>query len=427
LIATSGTPNTRTRPAARWARAGVHKPPGSAPRAAADGRRLPALLLGLGLATLMGLTTWAVASVSIWLVPAYLLLMILIFAAPGAGRAKVPAKELRAGSSDADVAESGQGMGADRADGMGQAHPVPEPSPDNLVDEAAESSTTRLDRAGPIIAKPKRSRARSRKAAKAVAEPTAESSPVTWIRVGPGQFVRADASIQGPSQAPADEVAPEAHPATDSPPSVTPAPEVVPGANPMIDGLTAVPSVTPPTIPLEVSADPIPRDPPESPPDGERMDPSTGEKPPEPAAEEYGIAPSAFGPETEDSLASPSLVPGVSDLPVLPMTDPGRTTELGGHPPSRGVNPGQLGSRRQRSWARTVFLPREVANVSRGLGSIAASSRRRIGTRPGPRTAAVRCSSVTDVRLRQAARRASGRTDHVERAWRPRSPPRHGA
>ena len=32
--------------------------------------------MGLGIAALTGLTTWAVASVSIWLVPAYLLLMV---------------------------------------------------------------------------------------------------------------------------------------------------------------------------------------------------------------------------------------------------------------------------------------------------------------------------------------------------------------
>ncbi len=418
LIATSGTPNTRPRPAARWARAGVPKPSGSAPRTAADRRRLPAILLGMGLVTLMGLTTWAVASVSIWLVPAYLSLMILIFAAPGAGRAKSPATEPTAGSSDADVAPSGQEMGADRADEMGPTHPVTEPSPDILTGEAAESSTTRLDPAGPAIARPKRSRARSRKAAKATAEPAPDSSAVTWIRVGPGQFVRADASIQGPSQATADEIAPGAIPATEEPPSVTPAPELVPDANSMIDGLTTVPSATPPMTTLEVSADPIPHDPPESSPDGERMDPSTGENPPEPATEEYGIAPSAFGPETEDSLSSQSLVPVVPDLPVLPMAEPGRTTESGGTPPSRGAIPGPLGSRRQRSWARMAFLPREVANVSRGLGSHASSSLRRVGTRPGPRTA-VRCSSVMDVRLRQAARRASGRTDHVQRAGAP--------
>ncbi len=217
---------------------------------------------------------------------------------------------------------------------------------------------------------------------------------------------------------PDPEVAPEANPATDPPPSLTPAPEDVPDANPMIDGLTTVPSTTPTAPPLEESADPIPLDPLESPPDGERMNPSTGENPLEPAAEEYGIAPSAFGPETEDSLSSQSLVHGVSDQPVLPMANPGRTTEFGGPPPSPGANPGQLGSRRQRSWARMTFLPRGVANVSRGLGSLAASSRRRVGTRPGPRTA-VRCSSETDVRLRQAARRASGRTDHVQRAGAP--------
>ncbi len=425
LIATSSKPNTRSRPAGRQPRVGVHKPSGSAPRAAADGRRLPAVLLGLGLATLMGLTTWAVASVSIWLVPAYLSLIILIFTAPGARRVKSPATKPTTGSPDADVALSGRRPGSDRADGMGETHPVSDPNSSLPADEGAESSASSPDSAGPHNAKPRRSRARSRKAAKSAAELAPDSSPVTWIRVGPGQFVRADVRTPEPPQAPAEEVAPEAHSATEVPPPVTPADEVAPPADPTVDGLAAVPSVTPSPRPLAVSADPVPIDSPESPPEDERPDPSTGENPPEPPAEEYGIAPSAFGPETEDSPSSPSLVSRVSDGSVLLVADPDRTANLDGPPSNGEFPPGPTGLRRPRSWLRTAFLPRGIANVSLGRGSNVTSSRRDVRTRPGPRTASGLRSS-TDLRLRQAARRAYGRTDHVFRDWRPRSPPCHG-
>ena len=60
----------------------------------------------MGLAALMGSTTWAVALVSIWLVPVYLLLMVLIFATPQAERAESRAKESRTEHSSVEAGES---------------------------------------------------------------------------------------------------------------------------------------------------------------------------------------------------------------------------------------------------------------------------------------------------------------------------------
>ena len=371
--------------------------------------------MGLGLAALTGLTTCAVASVSIWLVPAYLLLMVLIFAMPRPERAGSSATEPRAGTSGADAAESGQGLGEDRAVETGEPRPAAEPVPGIPTGEAAEAPTPGPDPAGAATAKPRRSRARSRKAAKSAVEPAPDASPVTWIRVGPGKFVRADAGVQDFPQAQAEEVAP----ATD-------APEFAAGANPVIDALEGVAPAPWSPVPFEVPAEPGPLDPMEATPDGEETVPSSVEDVSGSVAEEYGIAPSAFGSEPPDFPAAEGLDHGVFEELVPPRADPVCIAGPDGLPSGRDACSGRLGSRRQRSWVRTAFLPAGIANVSQGRGSDPASWRRRVPSRPGPRTA-VRCSSPLDPRLRQAARRASGRSRHVQRAFRSRSPPRRSA
>ena len=71
LIATSRTPNARPRPAARGLRGKVSQLSLlSSSQAVALGRRLRTAGLGVGLVVLVGLTTWAVASVSVWMAPA---------------------------------------------------------------------------------------------------------------------------------------------------------------------------------------------------------------------------------------------------------------------------------------------------------------------------------------------------------------------
>jgi hypothetical protein len=422
LIATSRKPNTRSVPGARWPRAGFQLRSGSAPQAVVDGRRLRTILVGLGLAALTGLTTWAVASVSIWLVPAYLLLMVLIFAMPRSERAGSPATGPSAGTSGADAAESGQGLGEDRAVEMGEPRPTAEPIPGIPTGEAAEAPTPRPDPAGAATAKPRRSRARSRKAAKTAVEPVPDASPVTWIRVGPGKFVRADAGVQDFPQAQAEAVAP----ATDAPEIAAAPSDIAAGANPVIDALEGVAPAPWSPVPFEVPAEPVPLDPLEATPDGEETVPSSVEDVSGSVAEEYGIAPSAFGSETPDFPAAEGLDHGVFEELVPPRADPVCIAGPDGLPSGRDARSGRLGSRRQRSWARTAFLPAGIANGSPGRGSDPASSRRRVRSRPGPRTA-LRCSSPRDARLRQAARRASGRTRHVQRAFRSRSPPRRSA
>ncbi len=478
MIATSNEPNTRPVPGARWPRAGSHPPSGSARRAVVDGRRLRTILAGLGIAALTGLTSWAVASVSIWLVPVYLLLMVVTFAMPRAERAPSPAVDSRAETSGADTDTSGQGAGEDRADGMGEPRPDAEPVPDLTAGESVEAPTSLPDPAGTANAKPKRTRSRSRKAAKSAVEPVHEPGPVTWIRVGPGKFVRADSIVQDSLQVPVEEVAPAENPATDLPPSVadptdiaaaihlemgepesamptdadpamdglappvpaceevapvadvstdapepaTLAPEIACDASPVIDALEAVAPIPSPTVPFAVPEEPCQIDAPESNPADEETVSSSAEEVSASVAEEYGIAPSALGTESPEFPEAESLDHGVVEALVLPQADPVCIADTDGPPPGRDARPGRLGSRRQRSWVRMAFLQMRAACVSQGSGSDQASSRRHVQARPRPRTT-VRCSSASDSQLRQAARRAFGRTHHVRRAFRPRSPP----
>jgi hypothetical protein len=78
--------------------------------------------------------------------------------------------------------------------------------------------------------------------------------------------------------------------------------------------------------------------------------------------------------------------------------------------------------RRPRSRTFTRFVPRRIAHAFPAARPRALPSRS--GARgPSRPRAFVRCSSARDSRRADAARRASGRTSHVRRDWRARSPP----
>ena len=450
-MATSRTPNARPRPADRRFRAGFHASAhrGSASLPGADGRwlRIRTVLVGIGLAALMSLTLWAVSSVSAWLVPVYLALMVLIFTAPRGERA-ASAGESSAGPAGVAV---GHDPVADRAAGRAETLLAAEPDPGLAAGEATAASPPRPDPAASGTAKPRRSRARGRKAAKLAAEPVPDSSSVTWIRVGPGKFVRADRGVQAPDEAPVEPVADahpapgppadaapttaealaDVHPATDEPTHAAPtSEELVADASPvtMTDASEAATSA--PTAPSQAPAEPEPDplDSPEATPGGEGAAPAPEEDIPGSVAEEYGIAPSAFGPPSLDSPSTESRDRGVpgEPVPVRPESEPGPVADLGGNPSGSEAGSGRLGSPRQRSRARTAFIPRGIANATPRWGLAAASARRHVRTRSTPRIS-VGFPSGPDRRLEQGARRAFGRIAHVQRARRPRSPPRRPA
>ena len=396
MIETRRTSSARPERAARRFRAGTVPRPGQVLGALADRRRIRAILVGSGLAGLLGATACAVASVSAWLVPVYLLLVVVILAAPRGPRASSLASGSRAGSTGTDIAEPDRGSGTDRADGTGLPEPRPDAGPDPglATGEADDPETAylRLDPAATAVPKPRRSRARSRKASKPAAEPADGSAPVTWVRVGPGQYVRSDAMNQGQppaqteAQAPVEVEVPAVaagdDPATDPPGPARPrrrsprgrsgrrcarsrGPDDVRGTR---DGRASdggCPEAAIPTPEADViEAHPAPEVS-EPVPTAPEVVADTS-----PHAEEYGIAPSAFSTTAPESEPAESREPVVPD-PIEPTPsepEPVRTAELVASATATGPDDDWPDGRRR----------------GRGRGCFPASSRGASPTRPRP-------------------------------------------
>jgi hypothetical protein len=375
-----------------------HQPP-PIPRAAS---RLQPFVVGFGLAGLLGATAYAVASVSGWLVPVYVLLVIVILTAPrGVRAASKPApphpiplpdgaraiggllrRGLNAWRRRSPSPSPPRGEGARRADEGVDADATattsqpgrrPDEGPDRAGEAAeaeakaeakakAKSARRRIDPAATDVAKPRTSRARSRKAAKPAAEPVGEPAPATWIRVGPGQYVRSDAVPQG-------------QPSPEAPPPVEePAPAVAPEIDPSPPAETTPESATAPEVVPDLRCEP----------------------------EEHGIAPSTFEVPQSSVPSSPVLESLVLESSVpnseVPVEHRRSATKPRG-PFAILANVRWPNRRRQRSRASG---PQGLKD-SRTQGR---TGRRR-----------------RDPRLADAARRAFARTEHVRRTWRARSPP----
>jgi hypothetical protein len=144
-------------------------------------------------------TSLAVASfVSAWLVPPYLALMAAILFAPSGRRDKAADRSARP-----ETAEPGSVLGEDLAGAAGAelgAIRAVKPSsmgPATSANPSREPSEALVAVSESSLAKVKRGKGRGRgkSKVKAVVEPT----DATWIRVGPGKFVRADAPTPGPT------------------------------------------------------------------------------------------------------------------------------------------------------------------------------------------------------------------------------------
>ena len=277
------------------------------------------------LAGLLGITSWVVASVSTWLVPVYVTAMVFIFVSP---RAENPEGSQGAGDPRGPAAGEEPAKGA-----KGPSSTAPPPSrgaepPAGDPPEAPAKGSSPSASGPAATAKPRR-RSRARKPAKPGSEPAVVAAPATWIRVGPGKFVRADLHAQAaeagappppepavePSQAPT----PDEGVTHDSPEARVPVEEpaqadapleagpIEPGPSPEVpapsDEVVAAPDPEPdpPTVTAqepradEASEEPSP---PELPGAGAIDEDILADPPdPEPVPEAYGIAPSAFDPD----------------------------------------------------------------------------------------------------------------------------------
>ena len=364
------------------------------------------IVIRTGLAVLIGLTTWAVASVSAWMVPVYLAVMVLIFV--------TPQKEHRFGVfSTASV----QLVGNDEH----SQDPIPSTASTgdaellNLTDQPVSGSAAAEPTVEPISSafdsknaapvKQWRGRTRARKTAKSAGEGVAATPAPAWIRVGPGKFVRADSAIE---------------PIVEGQPCTQPD-LCVPSVDPLADL-----STTPPTLSMATAATaPEPQN--GYPPHTTESTPleviASHEDAPEPVAEEHGIAPSAFDPVLTISELADRRDDEVSDPSLEPTAD-SISAALGGETAS-DRDPDFERPRSRGEWPRS-----HVRRVLRGFTTAISGNLRLSRQRKGKNGCKPRTSVWPvvgpDRPVQQAAHRATGRVTHRPRALRPRSPPYRG-
>jgi len=355
--------------------------------------------MGTGLALLMCLTTWAVASVSLWMVPAYLALMGLIFVTPRnhhrlLGLVRRSTKP--AGDDERDQCRTPSMVGA------GEAATVRDTDPSGADSTAIELTVDPIGcspaSVGGGTVKQWRGRTRIRRTSKAAAEAVAALPSVAWIRVGPGKFVRADltthATVQVQSLTQPDLCAASADPSALVRPSPTETTETVadkPNCNPLHS------SESKPEDVVESYRDVLGS-----------------------ATKGHGIAPAAFG-----SAPSSSAVPECLDaqaphvraeptfeaFPVASFS--GKSADCDSY-----VERSSLQDERSTAKARWVLCRFTGAN-SAGYRTYRRSN---AGTSCKPRASV--WSLVGTRRLRQQlSRRSPGRVFRRRRALRPRSPP----
>ena len=399
LMVTFRTPKAWPRHTARWLREHVRPHSVMSSRVDVDKHRSRPASAGLVLAMLVGLTTLAVAWVSIWWVPAYLTLMVVIFVVPdGRGR---PERRAALDKESAIVVrtDSGQGLRTDSADGGVHNH-LTVASPCSLLttETSTETEASHLDSSSSGATRSRR-RSRARKAVKPAAEHGLESAAVTWVRVGPGRFVRVNASIQVIDQAVSEEVSSGNLGLT----------------GPLLQERSA-PSASADTLVTEQDSPDLP----ESTSGEERRILSSDDSTAESIPEVYGIAPSTFSSIPSDSsLATGSEQKMPERVVVVEAECDPKPHAEGNLPPESEDHhkpcPQQCasGSRFQR------FSPR-IVNAIRGgdRTQLRRNVRKGLSNRLPNRT-----FSGANHRHPQAVRRASGRSSQFQRIQRPRSPP----
>ena len=158
-------------------------------------RRPRVSLFGAVLFVLVVSTATAIASVSPWWVPGYLMLVVMIFVAPPKRQAPSSASESGGEPETAGIGETRRGLRVDHAGEADHLRSASLADPDPRTVESLESMSSAPEQNG-VGAVKRRSRTRARRAAKPAREPVTDASPVAWIQVGPGKFVRVEQGVQ---------------------------------------------------------------------------------------------------------------------------------------------------------------------------------------------------------------------------------------
>ena len=397
-MTTSRAPNARSRPGAERLRVKVRRRQASKLWAGGDGRRPRIMLIETGFFVLVVLTTWVIASVSVWWVPVYLILLVTIFGVPRTRRLRSSASGIETARDAVGIADAGSGLGVDCANGADQLCPVSGSDSDLTRGEWVASSDANPAPIAEGTPKVRRRRVRARKAAP-LTEPVAVSIPVVWIRTGPGKFVRVEDGVQAAHSTEIEDASARSYPATD-----------IPG-----EAIQAVP------IQTELLAE-------ENPPKSSGVIPGdieqaciSDDRASRSVTEEDGIAPAAFSlasefnTSVERSEGDRQVQAHGSDVKIAVPA------EAGGELPPATASSGRRLRRPgiSRTWVAQVQhdLIRAVPHAGRAL------RRRSIRTAPNPRTL-VGSRFAPNILRRDVASRAFGRMPHVQCACEPaRHPP----
>ena len=396
-MATSRSPNIRPESGADRLRDRVRVRLVSRFRAGGHNRRRWVTPIEAGLFVLVVSTASAIASVSVWWVPVYLALLVMMFVISPRRSAPLTTSELGAKSVTIGITDLGSGLRVDCADGVDELHSFSQSdsAATNLELTEPTDSNSGLNTAGTIK---RRGRVRARKAAPPASEPVTDALPVVWIQVGPGKFVRVEGGIQTVNPTQTEEVVTQAHPAVEAP----------------AETMLAAPFQIEPLAEQESFASSG-----YSPDDVEPI-PVSSDLTSRLVTEEYGIAPSAFSLTTEyesSAKASDFGLAGEVDHPEITTSSPTI--------PSGLVSPGspdlelllwQSGA--SRRWVRRI--QRGVALRAPRLNG--ASLRRVTRTSANPRPL-VKSLYAPNISRRAAARCAIGRVLRHQLILRTRAPP----
>ena len=401
-MVTLRTPKAWPGYAARWFRERVQAPFASGVSAGAVRRQWRVTSASLGLSALVGLTTLAVAWVSLWWVPAYLSLMVLIFVTPhDRGGAKGVVESDRGSLAELQV-DPGSSLRIDRTDEVAHNHLDVGSIGDSFLGESTpEGETPHLGLTSSSTTRGRRTRGRVRKTAKPASERATESASVVWIRVGPGKFVRAEGGSEAVLPAQEDQASEDVDAGQD-------------GTIGEIPALTVSDHILEDNSSESTVAD-----------FGERV--STGGSDDDcvggSIAGVYGIAPSTFGSFPSESRLDDGLKSRVPNPGITTHADCMHALEVSEEPPAHSHDNSRplVSSKGRLTGIQMYRFSRRIANTVRG--GYRASLH--CDVRKGPKGRAVirRAAGLNGRYLGQVMYRAFGRISHHQRALRPRSPP----
>ena len=377
-------PRTSGRSVSRLLRSGANRRPKVTP-------------IEVGLFVLVASTAMAIASISVWWIPVYLIAVVVVFAAPAKRQASSTISESGVESSADCIVAQDSSTRVDCAHGPDEFRSVSQLDSDLANVDPVGSTDSNAD---PIVAgaTKRRGRARVRKVTSPVKGPVTDCHPVAWVQVGPGKFVRVEGGVEGTLPAQVEEVTTRVDPKSETPAEMPPSAQAETEPSTELEPITS-PGIFPGAVGLNSVADGCDS---------------------EPVAEEYGIAPSAFSPATGDDLsldASVDDLAGEVDEPEAKTTAPGEPNSLG-LPGGQDHVPFFYQRRISRSWVRRI--QRETAHVVSRADRV---SRRSVALTSSSSRHSVRLGHGPSMSRHKVEVCACRRTLHVQRPVRTRSPP----